>query len=158
MNKFSVEEYPETDEINPVIYKVHFANRYYVHKGKKLRESVDRFLDDIDRGTRDKQYPEDYAEVVKYCRTHPQVHKVAIEVLLNDVPAKLLKLENKLFKGFKDDPDTLNNPDKLAYRPEWMLKEVFRERCEDNGCIKAGVLNKKKVKFKFCPNCGRLNK
>lgn len=155
-NKFKVIEYPETNPDLPVLYKVHFANRYFIHKGKKLRDSVDRFLDDVDRGIREKKYPEDYANVVKYCNTHPQVYKVTIEVLLNDTPAKLLKMEDKLFKGFKNDPETLNDEKKPSYRPEWMLKEMFQKRCDP--CVTSGILGGKKAKFRFCPNCGHLNK
>lgn len=159
MNKFSITQYPEVkDDTKPVLYKVYFANRYYVHKGKKLRDSVDRFLDDVDRGMRGKSCPPDYIHVVEYCKKHPQVYKVAVEVLLNDVPAKILKLENKLFKGFKNDPDTLNDPEKPSYKPEWMIREARQERCGDGNCLKSGIIDKKKVLFKFCPNCGRLNK
>ncbi len=78
MNKFSVIEYPEVkNDSNPVLYKVNFANRYYIHKGKKLRDSVDRFLDDVDRGMRGKSCPPDFAHVVEYCKKHPQVYKVS---------------------------------------------------------------------------------
>lgn len=158
MNKFSIIEIPETDDTKPVLFKVWFANRYYIHKGKKLRESMDRFLDDVDRGIRGKVFPPDYSYVVDYCKKHPQVYKVTIEVLLNDLPAKLLKLEDKLFKGFKNDPETLNDKQTPAYRPEWMLREIFHKRCVENGCIKNGVVSGKKIVFKFCPNCGHLNK
>lgn len=155
MNKFSIIEYPKTDDTKPVLYKVFFANRYFVHKGKKLRESVDRFLDDVDRGMRGKVCPPDYANVVDYCKKHPQVYKVTIEVLLNDVPAKLLKMEDRLFKGFKNDPEALNDPQKPAYRPEWMLKDIYQQRCDP--CITNGTIEGKKTKFRFCPNCGHLN-
>ena len=156
MNKFLVSEYPKTDETKPVLFKVFFAGKHYLHKGKKLRESVDRFLDDVDRGMRGKSCPPDYNNVIDYCKKHPQVYKVSIQVVLNDAPAKLLKMEDRLFKGFKNDPDTLNDKEKPAYRPEWMIREVSQQRCENDGCIKDGVIAQKKVNFKFCPNCGRL--
>lgn len=157
MNKFSVIEYPEVkNDANPVLYKVNFANRYYIHKGKKLRDSVDRFLDDVDRGMRGKSCPSDYVHVVEYCKKHPQVYKVSIEVILNDVPAKLLRAEDRLFKGFKSDQETLNDKEAKSYRPEWMLKEIYQERCDP--CISSGVVGGKKMKFRFCPNCGHVIK
>lgn len=42
------------------------------------------------------------------------------------------------------------------YKPEWMLKATYQQRCDS--CITTGIVSKKKVIFKFCPNCGRLNK
>lgn len=155
MNKFIVTEYPATDETKPVLYKVYFANRSYLHKGKKLRESVDRFLDDVDRGIRGMKYPDSYSEVVKYCQQYPQVHKVMVEVVLNAEPAKLLRKETAMYKAIKNDPETLNRLDIEPYKPEWMLKEVFQKRCDP--CLKTGVVSGKKIAFRFCPNCGHIN-
>jgi hypothetical protein len=157
MNKFFYSDYPVTDETKPVLFKVFFGNKYYyLHKGKKLKESTDRFLDDIYRGMRGKICPEYYSEVVKYCNKHPQVYKVTIEVVLNDEPDKILRKETALYKSMRKDPEALNRLDIEPYKPEWMLRDSYQKRCEN--CIKSGVIGSKKISFKFCPNCGRINK
>lgn len=152
MNKFLVAEYPATDETKPVLYKVFFANNYYLHKGKKLRESVDRFLDDVWRGMRGKSFPAQYSEVILHCNAHPSLYKVTIDVVLNDTPARILKKEEELYETFKKDKLDLHVPDMPPYKPEWMLKEMYQKRCDP--CIKSAIVDGKKMKFRFCPRCG----
>lgn len=156
MNKFIVTEYPETDESKPVLFRVFFAGKYFLHKGKKLQESVDRFLDDIYRGMRGKSCPESYSEVVKYCNKYPNIYKVTVDIVLNAEPDKIIKKEGTLYKSIGKDPDSLNRADIEPYKPEWMLRDAYQKRCEN--CIKSGLIEGKKTKFKFCPNCGRVNK
>ena len=158
MNKFSVSELPVTDTQKPVLYKIFFSDRYYLHKGKTLKESIDRFLDDIFRGMRGKSCPKSYSEVVSYCLKYPAMHKVSVEIVLNAEPDKILRKEATLYKSMKADPQSLNNTDEEPYKPEWMIKQSLGKRCDKDACIKAGVVNNKKQLFKFCPNCGRLNK
>lgn len=156
MNKFVITDTPETDESNPVLYKIVLGNRYYVHKGKTLRESADRLLDDVFRGMRGKKCPEAYSKLVEFCQQHPSTYKIKLEVILNAESAKLLKREDTLYKAMKKDDLSLNRVDLLPYKPEWMLKQAFQERCEN--CLKTGIVAGKKTTFKFCPNCGRINK
>jgi hypothetical protein len=171
MNKFTVvvkKFAVELDENKPVLYKVYIGSCYYLHKGKKLKESYNKLLDDIFRGIREigkrnidktdvkQKYDERYSNIINYCIKYPAIHKVYIEVISNDIPSKLLKLEDKLYKEMEHDELSLNRTDLGAYKPEWMLKQVYQERC--NECVKNGVVGTKKTKFKFCPMCGRLNK
>lgn len=158
MNKFTITELPETKEDKPVLYRVYLSDKYYLHKSKTLKEGVDRFLDDVFRGIRGKSCPESYSEVVKYCLKYPAMHKVTVEVVLNAEPDKVLRKETVLYRTMRTDPRTLNRLDLEPYKPEWMIKQSLGKRCDKDACIKAGDVNKKKLSFKFCPNCGRLNK
>jgi len=158
MNKFSIGELPETDNDKPVLYKVYFSDKYYLHKGKLLADSLTRFLDDVFRGIRGKKYPESYSEVVKHCLKYPSMYKVTVEVVFNGEPGKLLKKESALYKTMKTDANCLLLPQSEPYKPEWMLKQSLGQRCEKEACIKSGAIEGKKKLFKFCPNCGRLNK
>lgn len=159
MNKFVIAEILNTEVIevsHPVLYKIHIGTRYYLHKGKTLNESVDKLLDDVFRGMRGKKYPEQYKNLVEYCNKYPAIHKVVVELVFNGLPDKLLKMEAKLYKEMANDELTLNRLDIPPYKPEWMIKESMQSRCEN--CIKIGIASNKKMKFKFCPSCGRLNK
>lgn len=159
MNKFTIAEITGKeikDDTKPVLYKINIGTKYYLHKGKKIHDSLNRFLDDVFRGLRGKQCPAEYSNIVDYCKRYPSLHKVMPEVVSNDVPAKILALEDKMYKQMANDESCLNRLDIAPYKPEWMLKDAMQKRCED--CIKEGSVNDKKLKFKFCPNCGRLNK
>jgi len=156
MTKFILSDFPPTDETKPVLYKIELGNRYYLHKGKTLRESAERFLEDIFRGMRGKSCPEAYSKVVEYCKLYPQVYRSNIEVVLNDDADKILKKEASLYKSMKNNFESLNRTDLEPYKPEWMIKQSLQKRCENP--ITEGIVNGKKIKFKFCPNCGRLNK
>lgn len=158
MTKFTIGLFPETDTTKPVLYKVGFSDRYYLHKSKTLKEGVDRFLDDVFRGMRGKSCPESYSEVVKYCLKYPAIHKVSIEVVLNNEPDKILRKETALYKSMRLDPRSLNRLDIEPYKPEWMVKQTLGKRCDKDACMKSVTLNGRKQSFKFCPNCGRLNK
>jgi len=157
MNKFIITSIQEVkDEENPVLYKVIVGKNYYVHKGKKLADSVNRFLDDVYRGMRGKKCPDNYSKVVEYCNLHPQIYKVSVEVISNGSPDTILKKEKSMYKSMKNDEYSLNRLDLEPYLPEWMLTQSLQKRCENP--IYEGIVNGKKIKFKFCPNCGRLNK
>lgn len=158
MNKFTTNQLPETKEEKPVLYRVFFSNMYYLHKSKTLKDGLDRFLDDVFRGIRGMKYPESYSEVVKYCLKYPAMHKIMVEVVLNSEPDKVLRKETAMYKAMKNDPLTLNRLDIEPYKPEWMIKQSLGKRCDKDACIKAGTIGNKKQSFKFCPNCGRLNK
>ena len=158
MNKFSIGELPETDKDKPVLYKVFFSDKYYLHKGKLLAESLTRFLDDVFRGTRGKGCLESYSEVVKHCQKYPSMYKVTVELVLNAEPDKVLKKETALYKAMKNDDSSLNRLDLEPYKPEWMLKQSLGKKCDNKACIKSGIIAGKTKSFRFCPNCGRLNK
>lgn len=158
MNKFTTAPLPPVNDEKPVLYKVFFSNMYYLHKSKTLKEGVDRFLDDIFRGIRGKVSPESYSEVVKYCLKYPAIHRVSVELVLNADPDKILKKELAMRKSMKNDPCSLNRLDLEPYKPEWMIKQALQKRCDNDSCIKSGVVSGKKQSFRFCPNCGRLNK
>lgn len=161
MNKFTVAAMPiQEDKDNPVLFKVELGSRYYIHKGKALAESVNRLLDDVFRGVRDKKCPDHYSLFVEYCKRYPAINKVTVSILLNDTPAKVLAAEGREYKKMKKDSNTLNRLDLEPYKPEWMLRAKFQEKC--NECVIyywTGIsMSAKQVKAKFCPNCGRANK
>lgn len=156
MTKFIISNLPETNEEQPVLYDVLFAGRHYLHKGKKLKESADRFLEDVFRGMRGKSCPEQYQKVVEFCKKYPAIYQVQVSLILNDSAPKILKKEKAVLKERLKDVNSLNRADIEPYTPEWMLKQTLQERCENP--ITEGVVGGKKLKFKFCPNCGRLNK
>ena len=158
MNKFIITSIPEYSDEKPVLYNIYIGSKgaYYLHKGKKLKESVDRFLDDVYRGMRNKSCPEYYSKVVDYCNKFPAIHQVSVEVVYNGEPAKLLKKEDALYKTMKRDDLSLNRLDIAPYKPEWMLKDAFQKRCEN--CLKIGLIDGVRIAFKFCPLCGRLIK
>ena len=158
MNKFTITDLPEVNEEKPVLYKVYFGSNYYVHKGKKLKESLDRLLDDVFRGMRGKKSPKDYDKIVKLCLKYPAINKVSVQKLFNGDPLALLKKESTVLKFLYKDPLCLNDPETPPYKPEWMIKQTLGKRCDKDECIKSGMVNNKKQSFKFCPNCGRLNK
>jgi hypothetical protein len=154
MHKFIIQDVPKTDPENPVLYKVQFGNMYYLHKGKLLFDSIEKFLDDVFRGMRGKKCSESYSKVVEHCRKYPALHKVSIEIVLNGEPEKILKKEAQLYKTMAKDKLSLNRTDIEPYKPEWMIKSSLQKRCGD--CIQSGIIDDKKMLFKFCPVCGRL--
>lgn len=158
MNKFSIESIPIADNSKPVLYKIYLGNRYYLHKGKTLQESAERFLEDVFRGMRGKSCPESYSNAVEYCNLHPQIYKAVLELVLNADPDKILRKETALYKSMKNDDESLNRLDIEPYKPEWMLKQAIGKRCDKEACIKSGIIEGKGKSFRFCPNCGRLNK
>lgn len=141
---------------NPCLYKLWFAERYYIHKGKDLYSSVNRLLYDVFRKIvrPDVSISEYYEQIVWYCNKYPQINNVSIEVLGYYPPDKIIGVENALLKKAKGDNNCLNV--KNAYIPEWITKEVRKKRCE-SGCVKFGIVKNKKSKFAFCPECGRRN-
>ncbi len=141
------------DTENPVLYKVWFSTKFYIHKGKELSPSLDKLLYDVFRGLCGSKYSEQYERVVKYCKQYPALNKVTVELISNDIPAKILKKEEAFYKD-KNNPNSLLNFESGPYKPEWMLRDKFTPRCEEVGCIKSGTVNKKKINFNFCPNCG----
>lgn len=157
MNKFTVAEMPvQAKPDEPVLYKLHIGSKYFLYKGKVLHESVNRLLDDVFRGIRGKACPESHSLLVEYCKRYPALHRVMIDVVLNDTPAKVLAAEEKEYKRMKNDECSLNRLDLEPYKPEWMVKAKFQEKCEK--CATSGTIDGKKTKFRFCPSCGRLNK
>lgn len=153
MNKYTIAEVPEANIDAPVLYRIHIGSKYYLHKGKTLKESLDLFLDNCFRGLRGKSYNPAYINFIDYCRRYPALHKVEAEVVFNGAPDKLLALETKMYKTMKNDEATLNNLEIKPYQPEWMLKEKFQKRCDE--CIKVGFIDGKAQKFNFCPMCGK---
>jgi hypothetical protein len=159
MHKFIISNIDEieVDPSKPVLYKIHFGSKYYLHKGKTLRESADKLLYDVFRGMISPKAPtEAYRYIIEYCKQKTSLHKVSIEILLNSDPKKILAAEDKFYIKMKGDADSLNNLSVPPYKPEWMIKHTLQARCQ--ACILSGIVNDKKTKFKFCPNCGRLNK
>ena len=113
-------------------------------------------LDDVFRGIRDKNYPELYKEVVAFCKKYPSLHKVTVQLAMNDEPKEVLKYEAALFKEMASDKFSLNNLVLGQFKPDWMLREALSDKC--SACIKTGVVSGKKMMFKFCPSCGRAIK
>jgi hypothetical protein len=134
---------------------VTFGNfKYYIHKSKNLKEGVNKFLDDVFRGMRGLSCSEYYKEAVDYCKRYPAVYEVKIDLILNSDPQSVLLREAKELRKYKNNTDCMNYLPQ--FKPEWMLKEVYHQRCEK--CISYGVVGKIKTQFRFCPNCGHLNK
>ena len=148
----------DVDESKPVLYKIMFGNtgNYYVHKGKLLVFSLDRLLEEVTRGTVGKSCSEYYKRIVEYCKSYPGVNKISVELIYNGQPSAVLSKEKALLDKMKKDPYSLNNFELEQLRPEWMLKDIFQKRCDE--CIPSGVVDGKKTKFRFCPNCGHLIK
>lgn len=164
MHKFLMPEYSkeELDKFNqqkPFLYKVYFGKNYILHKSKNYPDGLNRLLDDVYRGMRGKSHLEHNTNVIAHCNRYPGINKVAVEMILNDDPDKILKEEKRYYREMKLDPLSLNRFDIPPYQPEWMLKQISQERCGDGEkCITSGMVDRKKTKFKFCPKCGRLNK
>jgi hypothetical protein len=156
MTKFIISSLPESNEELPVLYFIIFGGRPYLHKGKKLKESADKLLEDVFRGMRGKSCPPQYQKIVDFCKKYPAIYQVQIKIVANDTAPKILKKEKSLLKIVYKDSNSLNRADLEPYTPEWMLKQTLQERCSNP--ITEGTVNGKKLKFKFCPNCGRLNK
>lgn len=158
MNKFTVTNRNDckADDTKPSLYVISIGKKNYLHKSKTLWDGVDKFLDDVFRGMRGKSCPEFYSNVVDYCNEYPAINKVSVQIILNDAPDKILKKEAALLKSAKNDITSLNRTDLPQLKPEWMLKATFQKRCDN--CISSGVVSGKKISFKFCPNCGRINK
>lgn len=164
MNKFTIAKVLNAETIDttkPVLYKIHMGTKYYLHKGKDLHDSAIQFLDNVFRGMRGKTSLPAYANVVAYCKQFPAIYSVVLEVVANKDPDKILALEDKMYKSMAKDSLTLNDLSIPPYKPEWMLKSTYQARCTE--CIThilygAKGEKMKKMVFKFCPNCGRLNK
>ncbi len=150
----------QKDKSLPILFKVIFkSGYYYLHKGKDLNESSERLLYDIFRGIvayqngKQLKLSEDILRVVDYCIRYPQINSVRLEVVFNGEPEKLLSIEKKEYNKGKKDPLCLNNFEVYPYTPEWMLRHKYAKRCEK--CIKSGVVDDVKMKFIFCPKCGK---
>lgn len=158
MHKFIVSEYPAVKKPDqPVLYKVWFGNKFYVHKGKVLKDSVEKLLDDVFRGIRGLNCSDLYSNIVAHCKKYPAITRLTVELIANDIPQKIINKEASFYKD-KNNPNSLIDTNKTPYIPEWMLKEKFKKRCEESGCITSGTVNKKTMKFEFCPNCGHKNR
>lgn len=141
----------------PVIYKIYFGSngKYYLHKGKRLDDSLKNFLYAVDRGIRGGKYAEEFHVVVNYLKLYPAIHKVTVEVVFNSEAENILAKEKSLLKSAYKDGDCMNDPKKPPYTPQWLEKITFK--CDDGKCIRDGVVAKKKQSFKFCPVCGNRN-
>ena len=148
----------DIDEEKPVLYKIMFGptGNYYIHKGKLLVFSLNRLLEEVTRGTVGKSCSEYYKGMVEYCKGAPGVNKISIDLIYNGQPSSVLSKEKALLDKMKKDPYSLNNLSIDQLRPEWMLKDIFQKRCAE--CIPSGVVDGKKTKFRFCPNCGHIIK
>ena len=158
MNKFTVTEDLGGKIINeylPVLYNVYFGDKghYYLHKSKDFKKGYTHLLDDIFRGMRKFNCPDMYVNAVEFCSKYPSLYKVKVELLANEEPGKLLKIEAALFKAMTKDKFSLNNLKIGQFKPEWMLRHAFKDKCE--ACTKTGIINGKKASFNFCPICGR---
>lgn len=147
----------EHEEETPTLYVIYFSTRYYIHKSKSFTIGLERFLYDIhrkliDEGITVSKY---YDKVVEYCRKYPQTNRVRVEVVMSGSIDKVIRKEKQLLKVAKDDEFCLNTELPVLV-PEWANKEIMQKRCLD--CITHGIVGDKKMKFAFCPNCGRLNK
>jgi hypothetical protein len=155
------------DDTKPVLFQVEVGKYYYIHKGKNLKDSVNKMLDDVHREIKvkadakvnpekydnRKDYCPQYSKLIEYFALHPQIYKVSVRLLLNAEPDKILKEEAKLYKAMKSDENSLNNLEIGQFKPEWMLRHTFKEKC--NKCHKNGIIEGKKIEFNFCPICGR---
>lgn len=159
MTKFIVAKLPDDiDPSKPVLFRVLFGGQgaYFLHKGKEISVSLNKLLEEVFRGMRGKSCRPDYSKIVEYCNAHPSVNKVSVEVVLNDEAAKVLSREDKEYKAMAKDDFSLNRLDIKPYKPETWLREIMQDRCEK--CIQNGTVAGKKMKFKFCPKCGRAIK
>jgi hypothetical protein len=161
MTKFLISSYPATDENKPVLYEVWFAGKSFMHKGKLLKESVDKFLDAVFRGMKKVKLGQEldtyllpYKEIIEYCNKYPAINTVHISIILNADAPKLLKKEKSLLKKRIKDENCLDTTDR--YTPEWMLKEQRQQRCIEHATV--GIIDGKKESFMFCPRCGALIK
>lgn len=160
MNKFTVSNIITPEGFNndlPVIYKVFFGDndRYYIHKGKRLDESLKNFLYAIDRGIRGGKVLDEFNLAVKYLKAYPAIHKVKVEVVFNGEPEKVLSKEKALLKVAYKDINSFNDQQFKPYTPQWLEKITYK--CDEGECLQAGTVGNKKQKFKFCPNCGNRN-
>jgi hypothetical protein len=160
MNKFKITEWKNYevktfDTKQPALFKVYFGGKmYFLHKGKDFKVSVNRLLDDISRGILGGKFLPIHKEAVAFCKRNTGLYKVSVELLLNDTPDKVLQMEEELYKEMADDPLTLNNLAEPIYKPNWMLREVFKEKC--SSCMTSvTTIDKEYIEFNFCPICGR---
>lgn len=146
------------DEEKPVLYRINFGDtgKYYIHKGKLLVFSLNRFLEEVTRGTVGKFCSPHYKKASEYCALHPSVNKVSVELIYNGQPSAILSKEKSLLTKIKRDSSALHDHTLEQLRPEWMLKDIFQKRCTE--CIPFVITDGKKMKFRFCPNCGHLIK
>lgn len=140
----------------PVLMRINIGTMFYITKGKRFKETVDFFLSDVDRGLRGLKNTPAVEKVVAYCKKFPQINKVSVDLLYNGQPQAVLTKEAALLKKNKSNPECLNDPNIPQYKPEWMQKDIFHKRCVE--CNHGGVLDGKKTVFRFCPNCGHINK
>lgn len=158
MNKFTVTEElngKAIDDTLPVLYNVYFGDKgfYYLHKSKDFKKGYTHFLDDIFRGIRNFNYPPMFKNVVDFCNKYPSLYKVKVELIANEEPSKLLKTEAALYRKMAKDQFSLNDLKAGQFKPEWMLRHSFKDKCEI--CPKTGIISNKKTSFNFCPICGR---
>jgi len=157
MHKFTVKlRNSISNPKSPYVYIVWFGEHFYIHKSKEFNKGYEYFLNSVYKGTLDKFCSDYFKNVVALCKKYPALHKIEIEPVSTGKPQYILRKEKVLLQSYKKDPKCLNNFDKYQLIPEWCSREIYQERCTD--CIKSGIIEDKKKKFRFCPNCGRLIK
>jgi len=150
MNKYSIAERVEVDIAYPVLYKIEIGKKYYLHKGKRLEDSLNKFLDDLFRGVRANEYKGVLHKAVDYCKKYPAIHKVSVNVVFNGNAEELLALEDKIYLEMATDDNSLNDTNIPPYKPEWMLK-TFIKRCAK--CPSVGIVYGEEMVFNYCPKC-----
>lgn len=159
MNKYVIGNVEGEDIVtsdNPTLYIVKFGRYNFIHKSKDFRKGLKSLLDDVFRGIRGKSSSEYNKNLIAYLLRYPAIYNANVDVVACGTPSAILKKEAQLLKVAKDDPMNLNNHDLPQFKPEWMLKEVYHKRCDK--CVRNGIIDGKKETFRFCPNCGHVNK
>lgn len=155
MHKFSV-TYQDKITVNDgeaCLYILWFGDYFYIHKGKYYEKGVEAVLKSVFSGIRGKYCQEMFKNIVELCLKYPALHKVEVEPQYAGEPKTVLRKEKSLLNSYKKDPKCLNNFELPQLTPDWMQRVIYGEKCDT--CIKSATINKKRVKFNFCPACGR---
>jgi transcriptional regulator of met regulon len=105
----------------PTIYRINLGSKFYIWKGKSLRQSMETLSEDIDRLVRNGVAADHLlANVVLHVkRTRPSC---TIEVLLQtDNLAELIEFERTTLINCKENKDFLNKNSE-PYMPKWILE------------------------------------
>lgn len=131
---------------DPTVYKVIFGTKFYIWKGKNLRQSVEIMSEDIDRFLRkgiDQKHL--LAKVINHI-TRSRVISCRVEPMLQtDNLAELIEYERTELINSKENPDCLNQVFE-PHIPKWIGEVLSTVKETDQEAVKIVQIENKPLR------------